>query len=277
MKAVRPDLDRLFDNPRIDRRYHKTKAIEALERNGFEDVALRLKRCRSGNFCGSPYCVECRKRLVSCQTQKVLRSYCDFYGDDEALGRKNVYFLTILHELCELDHEQVKGALIQGKKALASLRRSFDGLLTYGRFELEAVDTDVIFGERPCLKKAIALKHLNGDREETVARTMGLFHSHIVVFLNGHELDAVKLRLRSMFPGNYRVELRPLRIDKSVEDSLTTICSYVLKSATQYNYTMDSGGYRNGRFIDEEPLASLVSLGMSGSVGVSSCLIYSKR
>jgi len=277
MKAVRPDLDRLFDQSKPDRRHHKTKAIESLKRNGFDDVALHLKHCGPRSRCSSPYCVGCRNRLVSCQTQKVLRVYRELYGDDEALGRKNVYFLTILHELCELDHEQVKDALVQGKKALASLRRSFDGLLTYGRFELEAVDTDVIFGERPCLKKAIALRHLNGDREETAARTMGLFHSHIVVFLNDHDLRVVKQKIRSMFPGTYRVELRPLRNDKSVKDSLTDICSYILKSATQYNYTMESGGYRNGRFIDEEPLASLVNLGMSGSVGVGSCLIYSKR
>lgn len=264
------------DKIKVDRRWHKTKAIEALESHGFSDVASRLKDCRPGNHCSSPYCFSCRDRLVSCQTQKVLRVYHNRYSDDEALGRKEVYFLTILHDLCELDHEKVKDALIRGKKALASLRRSFDGLLTYGRCELEAVDMDVIFGERPCFKKAIALKSLNGNREETSASTMGLFHSHILVFLNGHDAKEVRQRLGVMFPGPYRVELRPLRKDKSVDDSLRDICGYILKSATQYNYSMESRISRNGRIIDDDALISLIRFGMSDEIGVSSFLIYSK-
>jgi len=185
--------------------------------------------------------------------------------------------VTILNELCELDPEQIKNALLRGKRSLASLRRSFDGLLTYGRFELEAVDTDVIFRDRPCPKKAIVLKQLNGDSEETPARVMVLFHLHALMFLNDHDAKVVRRKLSVMYPGNHRVELRPLHVDKPVDESLRKIVSYFLKSRVHFNYVMKTDGFQGGRLIDDYSLSRLVSFGLSSEIGVSSCNVYCKR
>lgn len=261
----------------VDRRTHRHKAIEALRTQGFHDIASQLKNCGPRNYCGSQYCSDCRKRLVACQTEKVLGVHQDLYGDDEAKGRQNTYFVTILNELCELEAGQIRDALSRGKRSLASLRRSFEGLLTYGRFELEAIDTDVIFRHRPCPKKAIVLKHLNGDSEETPARVMGLFHLHALMFLNDHDAKVVRRKLSAMYPGNHRVELRPLHVDKPVDESLRKIVSYFLKSRVQFNYVMKTDGYQGGRLIDNDSLSRLVCFGLSNEIGVSSCNVYCKR
>lgn len=262
--------------PQVNRRPHRDIAIDVLRLHGFDDIASRIKNCGPSQYCQSAYCHKCRDRLVSCQTEKVLGVYQRLYGDDEAKARKNVYFLTTLNELCELDQEQVKSALDRGKKALLSLRRSFNGLATYGRFELEAMDTDVIFRKRPCQKKAIVLKGLNGGSEETPARTMGLFHLHALAFLNEHDVKKVRQRLSIMFPGIYRVQMRPLHDDKSVEQSIRNLCSYMLKSRTKYNYHMDTSGYSIGREIDSVSLSSLIRIGMSSDTGIGSFNVYSR-
>lgn len=260
-----------------DHRPHKHKAIDALKAQGFSDVAYRLRDCGPRNYCGSQYCSDCRKRLVACQTQKVFGVYRDLYGHDEAKGRKNVYFVTILNELCELEPEQVKAALSRGKRSLSALRRSFDGLLTYGRFELEAVDTHVIFGDRPCPKKAVVLRQLNGDSEQTPARVMGLFHLHGLLFLNDHDAKLVRRKLSTMHPGKHRVELRQLYTDTPVDESLRKIVSYFLKSRVQFNYVMKTDGYQNGRLIDNDSLSRLVRFGLTDGIDVGSFNVYSKR
>jgi hypothetical protein len=142
---------------------------------------------------------------------------------------------------------------------------------------LEAIDTHVIFRNRPCPKKAVVLRQLNGDSEETPARVMGLFHLHALLFLNDHDAKLVRQKLSTMYPGTYRVELRPLHLDKSVDESLRKIVSYFLKSRVQFNYVMETGGYQDGRLIDDDSLSRLVRFGFSTGIDVSSCNVYCKR
>lgn len=260
----------------VDRRTHKHIAIDALKLHGFDDIAARLKNCGPRQYCQSAWCFKCRDRLIDCQTRKVLSVHRKLHGADELKARKSIYFVTILNELCLLDHGEVEAALERGRKALASLRRSFDGLLTYGRFELEAMDMQVIFHDRPCKKKAVVLKGLNGGSEDTTARVMGLFHLHSLVFLNGHDADSVRRKLAAMFPGSYRVQMRPLYDDMSVEQSIRNLCRYMLKSKSSFNYTMKTNGDSVGRSFDTKTLTDLVVLGMNNEVGVNCCNVYSK-
>lgn len=260
----------------VDRRTHKHIAIDALKLHGFDDIAARLNNCGPKQYCRSAWCFKCRDRLIDCQTRKVLSVHRKLHGTDELKARKSIYFVTILNELCLLDHGEVKGALERGRKALASLRRSFDGLLTYGRFELEAMDMHVIFRDRPCQKKAVVLKALNGDSEDTPARVMGLFHLHSLIFLNGHDAESVRRKLTTMYPGSYRVQMRPLYDDMSIEQSIRNLCRYMLKSKTSFNYTMGTNGDSLGRLFDNKTLTDLVIIGISNEVGVIGCNVYSK-
>lgn len=209
-------------------------------------------------------------------TNRMLNLHRSLHGENDKLARENMKFVTILHELCRLDITEIRDALTRGKVSLASIRRSFPGLMFHGRFEIEAVDTDIVLGSDACPQKSKALLDLNDGNTRTPDRDMALVHSHALLFLNNSNPESVRAKLTVKFPGRYAVKVDRLHDHQSIEYNISKICSYLLKDRVFYNSYMRTDGYREGRYIEDGSLSFLIRSGMSDKIGISRSLIYSK-
>lgn len=207
----------------------------------------------------------------------MIRLHQSLHGENDSLARENMRFVTILHELCRLDITEIRDALTRGKVSLASVRRSFPGLMFHGRFEIEAVDTETIFNSGVCPQKTRSLMDMNGGNKTTPNRDMALFHSHALLFLNGNDPETVREKLTVKFPGRYAVKVDHLYEDQPVDESVRKICSYLLKDRVFYNSYMRTDGYTKGSYIGDSSLSFLIRSGMNDKIGISSSLIYSKN
>ncbi|TXN14112.1 hypothetical protein FV219_03880 [Methylobacterium sp. WL122] len=169
----------------------------------------------------------------------------------------------------------MKEALNRAKRALTSVRRSFPGLSIHGRFEIEAVDTWTVFETKSCPRKTAVIRELNGGHTLTGTRDMALVHFHALVFLNGHEPDHVRMKLSQKWSGSHMVQMVQLHANKSIEQSLFKICSYMLKDRYQYNHKMDSESYTDGNYLSNESLSCVVRIPIF--IGNKGMMVYSKN
>lgn len=257
--------------------HHINRIRHALIRTGFIDHLERVENCGPTHYCNTSYCSECRKRHVRNHTRTILKLIEEMYGGDEALARNDIRFVTVLHELCRPDIQDVKDSLGRGKRAFAGLRRSFPGLSLHGRFEFEAVDTEVIFKTNVCPQKSMALQDLNGGSRIVSDRDMILMHSHFLLFVGDNHLELVRDKMLDRFPGRYRVKIDQLHADKSVNENVDKICSYLLKDRYIYNHRFDMSGNGKRTYLRDDVLSFLIRSYMSNDIGISSSLIYSKR
>lgn len=257
--------------------HHTTRIKHALTVTGFPDHLERINNCCKDRRCNSAYCSKCRVRHVREHTTRIMRLHRSLHDEDDDLARENMRFVTILHELCRLDITEIRNALTRGKISLASIRRSFAGLMFHGRFEIEAVDTETVFNSDVCPQKTRALLDLNGGNRTTPNRDMALCHSHALLFLNGNDPESVREKLTVKFPGRYAVKIDRLYENQTIEESIRKICSYLLKDRVFYNSYMRTDGCTEGKYIDESSLSFLVMSGMSDKIGIGSSLIYTKR
>lgn len=255
---------------------HINRIRHALTLTGFPDHLSRIENCSPGNRCGTSYCPECRKRNVRKHTGRMLGLYRDLYNSCEDQARKDVRFVTVLHELCNSDIKEVKAGIGRAKIAFAGLRRSFPGLRIEGRFELEVIDTEKMFNTNVCPQKSAALEDLNGGNRKISSQYMLLLHSHVFIFLDGNDSTLVRDKLVTRFPGRYRIKLGPLFEDLSVEENIRRVCSYLLKDRYFLNNGFDTKGYNQGEYIPYELLSFLVRSYMSSDIGIQSGLIYTK-
>lgn len=255
---------------------HITRLRHALNVTGFPDHLSRIENCSSGNRCGTSYCPECRSRNVRTHTGKMLGLYRGLYNSCEDEARKDIRFVTVLHELCRPDIKEVKAGIGRAKVAFAGLRRSFPELRIEGRFELEVVDTDMIFNTNICPQKSAALEDLNGGNRKTSNRYMLLLHSHVFIFTCGNDSTLVRDKFAARFPGRYRIKLGPLFEELAVEENIRRVCSYLLKDRYFLNNSFDTKGYKQGEYIPHELLSFLVRSYMSSDIGIHSSLIYTK-
>lgn len=257
--------------------HHVNRIRHVLTMTDFPDHLNKIENCAPGRYCNTPYCPACRERHVRTHIGRLLALYRELHNSNEDRARENIRFVTVLHELCRPDIKEVRAGLSRGKMALAALRRSFPGLYTHGRFELEAVDTEAIFNSGTCPQKSVALQDLNGGRLIAPNRDMILFHSHFLLFLNGNDIEQVKDKLAIRFPGRYRIKVDSLFKDRSVEESIRKIGSYILKDRYFYNNHMKADGYVKGTYLRDESLSFLIRSYMSDGIGIDDCLIYSKK
>lgn len=255
---------------------HITRIRHALTVTGFPDHLKQIENCSLGNRCGTSYCPDCRKRNVQKHTGRMLGLYRDLYNSCEYEARKDIRFVTVLHELCGPDIREVKAGIGRAKVAFAGLRRSFPGLRIEGRFELEVVDTDRIFNTNVCPQKSLALEDLNGGNRTTVNREMLVLHSHFFVFMGGNDDGLVRDKFASRFPGRYRIKFGPLFENLSVEENIRRVSSYLLKDRYFLNHGFDTQGYNQGEYISPYSLSFLVRSYMSSDIGIQSSLIYTK-
>jgi hypothetical protein len=211
---------------------------------------------------------------VKRHSERLVALHREHHGDDEAKARTNLRFLTVLNALCRPDPDEVRAAMAKVRADLTSLRRSFPGMLIQGRFECEMVDTETILESHACPQKARALRGLNGNSDTTSCRDMVLLHFHALVFLNGHDPDAVKDKLRGKWPSPYAVKMDSLFRDKPIDSSIRKIGSYMLKDRYQYNHRFQTNGFIDERYLSNGSLSLLIRLGLD--VGIDGLLIYSK-
>lgn len=256
--------------------HHRTRIQHALTVTGFPDHLERINNCSKNRRCNSTYCSKCRVRHVREHTNRMIGLHRSLYGNNDNLARNNLRFVTILHELRRLDITEIRDSLTRSKSSFTSVRRSFPGLRFEGRFEVEAVDTKVIFNSDLCPQKTRALLDLNDGNRSVANRDMALVHSHALVLLGNNNPESVRERLTAKFPGRYAVKIDKLYEDQLVEESIRKICSYLLKDRVFYNNHMRTDGYKEGRYIEDSSLSFLIRSGMSDKIGISSGLIYSK-
>lgn len=255
---------------------HINRIRHALTVTGFPDHLRRIENCSQGDRCGTSYCPECRKRNVRKHTGRMLGLYRDLYNSCEDQARKDIRFVTVLHELCGPDIKEVKAGIGRAKVAFAGLRRSFPGLRIEGRFELEVIDTDKIFNTNICPQKSVALADLNGGNRGTSSRELFLIHSHFLVFMGGNDDEVVRDKFASRFPGRYRIKFGPLFDNLPVEENIRRVCSYLLKDRYFLNHGFDTQGYNQGEYIRYESLSFLIRSYMSSDIGIHSSMIYTK-
>lgn len=255
---------------------HITRIRHALTVTGFPDHLNRIENCSQGSRCGTSYCPDCRKRNVRKHTGRMLGLYRNLYNCCEDEARKDIRFVTVLHELCRPDIKEVKAGIGRAKVAFAGLRRSFPGLRIEGRFELEVVDTEKIFNSNICPQKSLALEDLNGRNRTTPNRDMLLLHSHFFVFMDGNDDGLVRDKFASRFPSRYQIKFGPLFENLSVEENIRRVSSYMLKDRYFMNNGFDTQGYNQGEYIGIDSLSFLIRSYMSSDIGIQSSLIYTK-
>lgn len=251
-----------------------SRVRESLASTAHDNDWTKIENCKPRAFCNSQYCKSCRTRHVKLHSERLLALHREHHGEDEGKARANLRFLTVLNALCRPDPVEVREAMGKVRADLTSLRRSFPGLLIQGRFEAEIVDTETILGSHACPQKGRALRELNGGSDITPCRDMVLLHFHALVFLNGHNPDAVKDKLREKWPTPYAVKMDSLFRDKPIDSSIRKIGSYMLKDRYQYNHQMQTNGFIDERYLNNSSLSFLVRLGLD--LGIDGFLIYSK-
>ena len=253
---------------------YKDRVRHSLLVTGFADCWTKIEDCGSGAYCNSSYCRDCRNKNSLAQSRKLIGLYRNYYSEDHE-ARENMRFVTVLCELVKPNHTAVLESLKRAKLALTTLRRrkSLPGLLLFGRFELEAIDIGRVFQLRTCDRKVETIRALNGDREESFGRDMILVHFHAVMFLNGHDEEVVRNKLKLRWPVPYGISIKRLYKDQSIEDSIRKLCSYPLKDRYRYNYDFRTNGYEDGGYINDGSLSFLVRSSMSM---FDKLIIYSK-
>lgn len=233
-----------------------------------------VANCQVGAYCHSSYCRDCRSRGVASHTRRMLALHRELHGDDDQLARRNLRFTTVLCDLVLLNEDMIQESITRANKTLKSIRRSFPGLGTHGRFELEAIDM-VAIDSGVCPRKRQVMDYLNRTDVASINDDRVLVHFHIIMLLNGHDVRQVQDKFVSKWPGVHRVKIDTFHSNKSVEDSIGKLCSYMLKNRVTYNHSMKTDGFNNNRYIKDETLSFLLS--MSNRCDDNSLLIYSKN
>lgn len=252
---------------------NRSRAKHALMTTGFIDHWSKMDRCRKGAYCNSSYCKTCRNKNSFSLYYRVNRRHNETHGDDTE-ARENLRFVTILFELAPIDYQTIKDAVTRAKRGLAGIRRSFPGLWLMGRIELEAIDVERVFKSRACERKMESIRELNGGHKHSYGKDMILVHLHAIMFLNGHDEDVVRDKLKKKWPTSRSIKIDRLHKDKPIKTSLKNMCFYLLKDRIRYNYKMDTDGYETSDLINTESLSFLVRTSM---IMYSDLLIYSRK
>ena len=198
------------------------------------------------------------------------------YNSCENQARKDIRFVTVLHALTQPDITEIGNTIGRAKTAFTGLKRSLPGLRIHGRIELEIVDTSKVLSSDMCVRKRRALQYLNDGRSVFASRDVVLVHSHVLFFLGGNDSEAVRAKLATRYDAPYGINMKSLYADKSVDDNLTSLCSYMLKDKWFYNNSMDSSGGKQGEYLRDESLSFIVRSHMNDRIGIDRSLVWSK-
>lgn len=206
----------------------------------------------------------------------MLSLWRSLYNSSEDHARKDIRFVTVLHELCSPDFTEIGGAISRAKMAFNGLKRSFPGLRIHGRIELEIIDTDKVFSSDMCSRKRRALQDLNDGRSSFASRDVVVVHSHTLFFLGKNDPEAVRAKLATKYDASYGVNMKSLYADKNIDGNISSLCGYMLKDKWFYSNSMDSQGHKQGVYLRDESLSFIVRSYMNSRIGIDKSLIWSK-
>ena len=153
-------------------------------------------------------------------------------------------FLTLLHEVCELDVERVIESA-QRMRELLTMACEEVKVFALGVVEIELVNltllkriqeqTDVEKRKLHVLCDLITPTELDGLVVRNAEGTKALVHSHLLVDVRG-KADEFEAQLKKMTPWRktgYQVRLEPLHSNKSLWNNLDGIAKYGTKSGNE--------------------------------------------
>ncbi len=230
----------------------KTLIQSALIENGYDDIAAKMSSCSAAKRCRSPYCDYCQRDLFDGQKERFKKFLLKPFKSDEAKARKNLFFVTVLHELIPFDQpdsdilrfpmEKIKSALASARAKLKAVRRSYkDQIKFVGAFELEAVN-GLLVNLHPV--KGQVLAEMNGTKIKLSDKFI-LVHSHFIVDLSKikpspnlekEPVDLFREKLREIWTSTRQVDVSRLYENKPVSQSLSRLADYPLKFPIKYYY-----------------------------------------
>jgi len=218
--------------------------------------ANKLKNCQRGSYCGLIYCSTCRGR----HGDKLLTRFRGrIQGErlDEDQVRDRFRWCTFLHAVVPADAASVIEAIRNARTFYNAMSTKFDGSWAQGAFECELVDLVKVSNQRSTdagqeRKRELVLKlsgrmtdDLFADEDYTWEDADGnkrsdwvLVHTHFLMDVGNHEIDAVKGYLKQRFRLDRQAIMESIwSADKrSLDASLQKMASYPFKNRSSYNY-----------------------------------------
>jgi hypothetical protein len=218
--------------------------------------ANKLKNCQRGSYCGLIYCSTCRGR----QGDKLLarfRGRIQGEGLDEDQVRDRFRWCTFLHAVVPADPTWVSEAIRNARGFYNAMSTKFDGSWAQGAFECELIDLVKVNdirsdNENQERKRELVLKLSNRVTEDLFVEPdytwedadgnkrsdWVLVHTHFLMDVGNHEIDAIKGYLKQRFPLRRQAIMESIwGADKrSLDASLQKMASYPFKNRARYNY-----------------------------------------
>ncbi len=261
---------------------HTIRVIRAARAVKHGALANKIEKCRKGCRCGSYWCPTCRHASAKGLETRLRQCFARFDGDYES-ARKDLRWVTILHDVVPLHLFRIKESMKSGKQLLHTMKRAFPGIWAQGAWELELIDRNLLM---KCEVGAGSVKRetltaMIADKVEKAEQFVVLVHCHMIVDLNGH--DPVTFRrwaarkkpwkkhrrqidVRSIWELETQLSMVPegtaiWDAEKAALDNLAwKLSSYPFKDRVQFNKTFKTGDYEGGGFIPDMQLTRFVQI-----------------
>jgi hypothetical protein len=239
----------------------KAKVVRALSLLGRKADAQRIHECVPRSPCSSFYCGKCRTRAVNSLETRVKKRVDTRLGGDEGIVQERLRFVTVLHEVVDVDSASVSASVEACRLELNALHRRFPKLWMEGAFEFELIDVDHL----------ASIKSGDGKVKSETVRTLMprtipkglkiLVHFHAIMDLVDEDAAVVTRWMKNRWNAHWRqVDVQVTEKGQSLEDKLRKLSSYCFKNRTSFNDTFKTRDFELGKDFTFEQLGKLAGL-----------------
>ncbi|MCW2244977.1 hypothetical protein M2352_000568 [Azospirillum fermentarium] len=229
------------------------RAVRLLAASQFrydQETALSLALCRPELPCRSALCWLCKHRYARCRQRQA-------WADFQAIPQDQLCHVTVLARAVYGGVHEIEEAIATIKKMVRdAIRRAakdkpaFLKIQWIGYFEIDFYrSSDIDLRSR----KGKTLAEVEGFDADS-CQPLQLVHFHLLVALNGVKGEELKRFQKQLFPGSWRVEVKPLDPKKSKEANVQRLAAYMSKCHPVYQEaTLPSDKAPRGRGRYDRP------------------------
>ncbi|CDK98502.1 conserved protein of unknown function [Magnetospirillum gryphiswaldense MSR-1 v2] len=197
-------------------------------------LALRIMNCSASQKCNQPFCPMCRHKKQELFAKYVI----DKFG---SVSADKLRLLTILHSVhynpLDINSDLIKKLRKDMDNLFDKIQDCADDNIRFiGAFEIDAIAGDEELSDR----KVNTLSALGYDKDAKNA--CFLLHFHAVMYIPSFQNPKydIEREIRKYYNGSHQVDFTDLHKDKTHDENLHNMATYMLKFRLQHSKSVAS-------------------------------------